>query len=180
MPPDIAGPHSWADKFVSRDFSDGFGQLAFVYGDPLANQLDGSFLIRFVCKEILHHSRFSLGIESRDPDVPSCWHRVPQSLPPRAPLLRKIKVGGGSMYVHWKINRSNMFAILLLCLPFLSGLQLTERVTVIRLMTRSNLVSCSTGMSAGFVPRRILSTYNPKLCCPSISAKRPAAVSVLC
>ena len=48
MPPDIAGPHSWADKFGSRDFSDGFGQLPFVYGDPLTNQLDGSFLIRFV------------------------------------------------------------------------------------------------------------------------------------
>src|SRR3954469_12413198 len=80
MPPYIAGPHPWADKLVPRDFSDGFGQLPFVYGDPLANQLDGSFLIRFVCKEIPHRSRFSLGIESRDPDVPSCWHRVSQSL----------------------------------------------------------------------------------------------------
>jgi hypothetical protein len=48
MEPDIAGPHSWADKFVSRDFSDGFNQFPFVYGDPLANQLDGSFLNRFV------------------------------------------------------------------------------------------------------------------------------------
>jgi hypothetical protein len=71
MPPDIAGPHPWPDKFVPGDFRDGFDQLPFVYGDPLTNQLDGSFLIRFVCKEIPHHSRFSLGIESRDPDV-SC------------------------------------------------------------------------------------------------------------
>jgi hypothetical protein len=31
-------------------------------------------------------------------------------------------------------------------------------LAVIRLMTRSNLVGCSTGMSAGFAPRRILST----------------------
>src|SRR5262249_3924882 len=29
---------------------------------------------------------------------------------------------------------------------------------VVRLTTRSNLVGCSTGMSAGFAPRRILST----------------------
>src|SRR5215831_4518950 len=29
---------------------------------------------------------------------------------------------------------------------------------VVRLMTRSNLVGCSTGMSPGFAPRRILST----------------------
>ena len=74
MPPYVAGPHPWADKFVPRHFSDGFGQLPFVYGDPPANQLDGFFLIGFVCKEIPHDSRFSLGIESRDPDVPSCWH----------------------------------------------------------------------------------------------------------
>ena len=73
-PPYIAGPHSWADKFVPRHLSNGFGQFPFVYGDPLANQFDGSFLIGFVCKEIPHDSRFSLGIESRDPDVPSCWH----------------------------------------------------------------------------------------------------------
>src|ERR1700747_1430489 len=62
-PPYIAGPHSWADKFVPRHLSTGFGQLPFVYGDPLANQFDGSFLIGFVCKEIPHDSRFSLGIE---------------------------------------------------------------------------------------------------------------------
>ena len=73
-PPYVAGPHPWADKFVPRYLSDGFGQFPFVYGDPLANQFDGSFLIGFVCKKIPHDSRVSLGIESRDPDVPSCWH----------------------------------------------------------------------------------------------------------
>src|SRR5262249_9647194 len=31
-------------------------------------------------------------------------------------------------------------------------------LAVVRLMTRSNLVGCSTGMSAGLVPRKILST----------------------
>ena len=74
MPPYVAGPHPWANKFVPRHFSDGFSQLPFVDGDPLANQFDGSFLIGFVCKEIPHDSRLPLGIESRDPDIPSCWH----------------------------------------------------------------------------------------------------------
>jgi hypothetical protein len=54
MPPYVAGPHSCADKFVPRHLSDGFGQLPFGHGDPLANQLNGSFLIGFVCKEIPH------------------------------------------------------------------------------------------------------------------------------
>src|SRR6266487_2976100 len=31
-------------------------------------------------------------------------------------------------------------------------------LAVVKLMTRSNLVGCSTGMSPGFAPRRILST----------------------
>src|SRR5262249_53192113 len=34
-------------------------------------------------------------------------------------------------------------------------------VAVVRLITRSNLVGCSTGMSAGFAPRKILSTNSP-------------------
>jgi hypothetical protein len=107
MPPYIAGPHPWADKLVSRDFSDGFGQLAFVYGDPLAHQLDGSFLIRFVCEEIPHRSRFSLGIESRDPYVPSCRHLVPQSLYPARRCYGKLKLAGcldqvaGSL-INWR------------------------------------------------------------------------------
>jgi hypothetical protein len=33
-PPYVAGPHPWADKFVPRHLSDGFGQFPFVYGDP--------------------------------------------------------------------------------------------------------------------------------------------------
>jgi hypothetical protein len=79
--PYVAGPHPRANKFVPRHFSDGFGQLPFVYGDPLANQLDGFFLIGFVRKEIPHDSGLSLGIETRDPDVLSCchsWHYAPE------------------------------------------------------------------------------------------------------
>src|SRR5262249_36177768 len=34
-------------------------------------------------------------------------------------------------------------------------------LAVVRLTTRSNLVGCSTGMSPGFVPRRILSKKSP-------------------
>jgi hypothetical protein len=41
-----------------------------------------------------------------------------------------------------------------------SGMRRPSALAVARLMVRSNLVGCSTGMSAGFVPRRILSTYS--------------------
>src|SRR5215468_9876491 len=40
------------------------------------------------------------------------------------------------------------------------GMVRPSALAVIRLMTRSNLVGCSTGRSAGFAPRRILSTYS--------------------
>src|SRR3954451_21764914 len=73
MPPYVARPHPWADKLALRYFSNGFCQLTVVHGNPLAHQFDGSFLIGFVGKKIPHDSRVSLGIESRDPDVPSCW-----------------------------------------------------------------------------------------------------------
>src|SRR5262249_41851940 len=39
-----------------------------------------------------------------------------------------------------------------------SGIVRSSALAVVRLMTRSNLVGCSTGISPGFVPRRILST----------------------
>src|SRR4051794_2771544 len=38
------------------------------------------------------------------------------------------------------------------------GISRPSTLAVVRLMMRSNLVGCSTGMSAGFAPRRILST----------------------
>src|SRR5262249_3967268 len=40
----------------------------------------------------------------------------------------------------------------------LSGTVRPSTLAVVKLITRSNLVGCSTGMSAGFAPRRILST----------------------
>src|SRR6516225_7799555 len=39
-----------------------------------------------------------------------------------------------------------------------SGIVSPSALAVVRLITRSNLVGCSTGMSAGLAPRRILST----------------------
>src|SRR6516225_4375681 len=42
-----------------------------------------------------------------------------------------------------------------------SGIVRPSAVAVIRLMTRSNLIGCSTGKLAGFAPRRILSTKSP-------------------
>src|SRR5262249_36641863 len=37
-------------------------------------------------------------------------------------------------------------------------------LAVVRLITRSNLVGCSTGISLGFAPRRILSTKSAARC----------------
>src|SRR5262249_53664911 len=53
---------------------DSFGLFPFVHGDSLANQFDGPFLVRLIRKEVTHISGFPFGIESRDPDIPSCWH----------------------------------------------------------------------------------------------------------
>src|SRR5215471_5585628 len=39
-----------------------------------------------------------------------------------------------------------------------SGIVSPSALALVRLMTRSNLAGCSTGMSPGFAPRRILST----------------------
>src|SRR5262249_9764782 len=39
-----------------------------------------------------------------------------------------------------------------------SGIVRPRTLAVVRLMVRSNLVTCSTGISAGFAPRKILST----------------------
>src|SRR5215472_5092013 len=42
------------------------------------------------------------------------------------------------------------------------GISRPSALAVVRLITRSNLVGCSTGMSAGAVPRKILSTISPQ------------------
>jgi hypothetical protein len=42
------------------------------------------------------------------------------------------------------------------------GTSRSSAFAVVRLMTRSNLVGCSTGMSAGLVPRKILSIEQPR------------------
>ncbi len=70
----VARPHVLADQFVPGYLGDSFGLFPFVHGDPLANQFDGPFLIRLIGEEVTHTSGFPLGIESRDPDIPSCWH----------------------------------------------------------------------------------------------------------
>src|SRR6266536_6199115 len=74
MPFYVARPHVLADEFVPGYLDDSFGLFPFVHGDPLANQFDGPFLVRLIRKEVTHTSGFPLGIESRDPDIPSCWH----------------------------------------------------------------------------------------------------------
>src|SRR5262249_52919188 len=86
MLPYIAGSHRLAEKFVCCHFGDSFRHLPFVHGDSLANQFDGSFLIGFICKEIPHNSRSSLGIESRNPHVPTCCHLRTVYLPAVNPI----------------------------------------------------------------------------------------------
>src|SRR5258708_19833071 len=78
----VARPHVLADQFVPGYLGYSFGLFPFVHGDPLANQFDGPFLVRLIRKEVTHTSGFSFGIESRDPDIPSCW--------PSAPLPRSL------------------------------------------------------------------------------------------
>src|SRR6266568_9105749 len=74
MPFYVARPHVLADEFVPGYLDDSFGLFPFVHGDPLANQFDGPFLVRLIRKEVTHISGFPFGIESRVPDIPSCWH----------------------------------------------------------------------------------------------------------
>jgi ABC transporter substrate binding protein len=74
MPSYVARPHVLTDEFVPGYLGDSFGLFPFVHGDPLANQFDGPFLVRLIRKEVTHISGFPFGIESRDPDIPSCWH----------------------------------------------------------------------------------------------------------
>src|SRR2546425_9835890 len=74
MPSYVARPHVLADEFVPGYLGDSFGLFPFVHGDPLANQFDGPFLVRLIRKEVTHIFGFPFGIESRDPDIPSCWH----------------------------------------------------------------------------------------------------------
>src|SRR5215471_12077077 len=68
----VARPHVLTDEFVAGYLGDSFGLFPFVHGDPLANQFDGPFLVRLIRKEVTHISGFPFGIESRDPDIPSC------------------------------------------------------------------------------------------------------------
>ena len=106
MLPYIARPHPFADKFVRSHFGDSFGQLPFVHGDPLANQFDGSFLIGFICKEIPHDSRFSLGIESRNPHVPACCHLRSRLIQP-GPLPAYSRLGKESPRSGWIPRRQS-------------------------------------------------------------------------
>jgi hypothetical protein len=85
MLPYIAGSHPLAEKFVCCHFGNSF-RHPFVHGDSLANQFDSSFLIGFICKEIPHNSRSSLGIESHNPHVPTCCHLRTVYLPALNPI----------------------------------------------------------------------------------------------
>src|SRR6516165_4128785 len=87
----VARPHVLTDEFVPGYLGDSFGLFPFVHGDSLANQFDGPFLVRLIRKEVTHISGFPFGIESRDPDIPSCWHSATIKLThyPPTTLLRQ-------------------------------------------------------------------------------------------
>ena len=82
MLPYITRLHLLAGKFIACHFDYSFGQLPFVHRNPLANQLDGFFLISLIHKKIPHAPRFPLEIEGRDANLPTCCHSgdyAPQS-----------------------------------------------------------------------------------------------------
>jgi hypothetical protein len=87
MPPDIAGPHPWPDKFVPGDFRDGFDQLPFVYRtllrtNSMALSSSGSYARKF---------RTIRGFPSESKVVTRMFHPagiVSLIVVPRAPLLR--------------------------------------------------------------------------------------------
>src|SRR4029077_4674432 len=76
------------------------------------------------------------------------------------PHLWHSRAGGGA--VHSIINGSYQLHSInsSASASILSEMVRPSTFAVLRLMTRSNLVGCSTGISPGFVPRRILSTIS--------------------
>src|SRR5205823_2564713 len=61
---------------------------------------------------------------------------------------------------HMRHTASRYSMISLARASTLSGIVTPNALAVVRLITRSNLVGCSTGRSDGFAPRRILSTWS--------------------
>src|SRR5262249_18849112 len=118
--PYIARSHRLAEKFVCCHFGDSFRHLPFVHGDSLANQFYGSFLIGFICKEIPHNSRSSLGIESRNPHVPTCCHLRSVYLPALNPIADLFNWRGPDLLlIVWfplepRRQRSSQLAVVLL------------------------------------------------------------------
>jgi hypothetical protein len=100
MPPYIAWPHPWADKFVSRDFGDGFRQLPSFTGtllrtNSMALSLSGSYARKF---------RTIRGSPSESKVVTRMFHPAgivsPNRCTPRAICYAKLKLAGGSINVH--------------------------------------------------------------------------------
>src|SRR5262249_10905759 len=77
-------------------------------------------------------------------------------------LLRARREGPRGQAAEQHHELASLHSITSSARPSSVGAMLIPRaLAVVRLMMRSNLVGCSTGMSAGFAPRKILSTNSP-------------------
>src|SRR5262245_26992994 len=130
MLPYIAGSHRLAEKFVCCHFGDSFRHLPYVHGDSLANQFDGSFLIGFICKEIPHNSRSSLGIESRNPHVPTCCHLRTVYLPALNPIADLFNWRGpGLLLIVWFAHDRGFIGPILVLFVFVLVIIVIARIS---------------------------------------------------
>ena len=125
--------------------------------------------LHLVARETLRSAAVKLSIASNDTEGQVRNAAVLQGLPgPSAVTYGSIIAGPRAMptapsHICGRIGgaRSKMRRYSITSSAWASRVGGTSRPSawaVVKLMTRSNLVGCSTGMSPGFAPRRILST----------------------
>src|SRR6516165_7881038 len=100
------------------------------------------------------HHEFSRSIRRRASEEPDYWHRRLLRARCERPRCRAAEKRDELAPLHLRDHSITSSARSRTA----SGILSPSALAVVRLMTKSNLVGCSTGMSAGFAPRRILST----------------------
>ena len=73
-------------------------------------------------------------------------------------LLRRHKMTLWAKNDQSAVQQNTVYSITSAMVISVGGISRPSAFAVVRLMTSSNFVGCSTGRSAGFAPRRILST----------------------
>jgi hypothetical protein len=90
-----------------------------------------------------------------------CEH-IPSGLPPRADIVNALWhfrfVPGGDLSRCSNVREQSYSITSSARTSSVEGMSMPSALAVIKLMTNSNLVGCSTGRSEGFDPRKILST----------------------